>query len=107
MQAIERALISFFEQVARKNKECLEKLEQEKRFSLEQGRWCFTLPDLHLFLQQQDDAFSTVDYAQFRQLIFRSPINQAIKLFGAEITIIDNRAKVDQSGYAMVWPSEG
>ena len=74
MQAIERALVSFFEQVAQKDKAQLKKLKQEQCFSVEQGRWCFTLQDLYFFLQHQDDVFSGTDYKQFRQLIFKSPI---------------------------------
>lgn len=107
MQAIEQALISFFEKVAQKDKDQLKKLKQEQCFSVEQGRWCFTLPDLYSFLRQQDDVFNCIDYKQFRQLIFNSPINQTVKLLGAEITITDNRAKVDQSTYALVWQSKG
>jgi len=107
MQAIEQALISFFEKVVQKDKDQLIKLKKEQRFSMEQGRWCFTLPDLYFFLQHQDDIFNGIEYRQFRQLIFNSPINQTVKLLGAEITIIDNRAKVDQSTYALVWQSKG
>ena len=103
MQTIEQVLISFFEQVAQKNKTLLKKLKQEQSFSVEQGHWCFTLPDLYFFLQHQDDVFSGIDYKQFRQLIFNSPINQTAKLNGAEIIITDNLAKVDKSSYALVW----
>jgi hypothetical protein len=103
MKAAEQALVSFFEQVAQKDKAQLKKLKQEQCFRVEQGRWCFTLPDLYFFLQHQDDVFSCIDYKQFRQLIFNSPINQTVKLHGAEITLTDNRAKVDKSSYALVW----
>ncbi len=103
MQAIEQALITFFEQVAQKDKAQLKKLKQEQLFNVERERWCFTLPNLYCFLQHQDEAFSDIDYKQFRQLIFSSPINQNLKLYGAEIIIADNRAKVDQSSYALVW----
>jgi len=103
MQAIEQALISFFEQVAQKDRSQLKKLKQEQRFCVEQRRWCFTLPDLYFFLQNQDDSFSCIDYRQFRQLIYNSPINQTVKLYGAEITISDNRASVDKSIYALAW----
>ena len=103
LQDIEQALIYFFGQVAQKDKAQLKKLKQEPCFSVELERWSFTLPDLYFFLQHQDDVFSRIDYKQFRQLIFNSPINQTAKLFGAEITIADNRAKVDQSSYALVW----
>lgn len=107
MQAIEQALVAFFEQAAQKDGGLLKELKQEQRFCVEQGRWCFTLPDLYYFLQHHDDVFSCINYKQFRQLIFNSPINQIAKSYGAEITIIDNRAKVDQSGYALVWQAKG
>ncbi|VAW77965.1 hypothetical protein MNBD_GAMMA14-2111 [hydrothermal vent metagenome] len=103
MQVVEDALIAFFEQVARKDTARLKKLEQEPCFNVEQGRWCFTLPDLHVFLQRQDDVFSRVDYKQFRKLLFNSPVNQVVKPLGAEVIIIGNRAKVDKSRYALVW----
>jgi len=103
MQTIEQALISFFEQVAQKDRTQLKKLKQQQCFSLELERWRFTLPDLHSFLRHQDAIFSSIEYKQFRQLIFNSPINQTVKLHGAEITITDNQANVDKSGYALVW----
>jgi len=103
MQAIERALISFFERVARKNKDQLKKLQQERCFSVEEECWRFTLPDLHSFLQRQEDVFSRTDYKQFRKLIFSSNVNQVTKLHGAEIIIANNRNKVDKSDYALVW----
>ncbi|MDH3469540.1 MAG: hypothetical protein OES26_27255, partial [Gammaproteobacteria bacterium] len=65
MQAIEQALISFFEKVVQKDKDQLIKLTKEQRFSMEQGRWCFTLPDLYFFLQHQDDIFNGIEYRQF------------------------------------------
>ena len=103
MQPIEQALVSFFQQVAQKDEGQLKRLQQEQRFSMEPGRWCFSLPDLHRFLQHQDEAFSRIDYRQFRQLIFSSPINQTVKSYGAEITIAHNQGKVDRSSYALVW----
>lgn len=106
MQAVEQALISFFEHVAQQDEAQLQKLRQEPCFSLEQQRWCFSLPDLYFFLQHQDDVFSGIDYKQFRQLIFNSPINQTAKSFGAKIIITNNQAKVDQSSYALVWEEE-
>ena len=103
MQTTKHALISFFEQVAQKNKLLLKTLKQEQCFTIDQECWHFTLPDLHLFLQQNNDLFSHIDYQQFRQLIFSSPINQSVKPYGAEVTITDNQGKVDKSSYALVW----
>ena len=102
MQDIQQALIVFFEQVAQQELAQLEKLQQEQRFSIEQDCWQFTLPDLFSFLQQ-DPAFSNIEYKQFRQLIFNSPINQSIKSRGAEIIIKQNHNNVDKSTYALIW----
>jgi len=103
MHAIKQTLISFFEQVAQKDKIQLEQLKQESCFSVDQERWCFTLPDLHLFLQHQNNALNCIEYNKFRQLIFNSPINQTIKPYDAEIIITNNQGKVDISSYALVW----
>jgi hypothetical protein len=107
MEHTAQALLSFFEQVARKDDSRLSRLKEEGRFSVEQERWCFTLPDLYLFLRSQDDAFNRLDYKEFRRLVFGSPIGQTVKLLGAEIAIVDNRAKVDASTYALVWRRRG
>lgn len=104
MLTIKQTLITFFEQVAQKDKSQLKKINQEAYFNLDEERWCFTLPALHLFLQHQYDNFSCIEYKRFRQLIFSSPINQRVKLYGAEIIITNNLSKVDKSGYALVWP---
>jgi len=103
MQTIEQTLISFFEQVALKDISLLKKLKQEQCFNVNTQRWCFSLPDLHLFLQHHDDVFISIEYKQFRQLIFTNPVNQTVKLHGAEIVITENLNKVDKSTYAMVW----
>jgi hypothetical protein len=103
MRNIERDLISFFEQVAQKNERHLKKLKQEKIFSIKNESWTFTLPNLYIFLQNQGGAFRNINYLQFRKLIFNSPINQVIKLYGAEITIGENKTKVDNSIYTLIW----
>ena len=106
MHTTKQTLISFFNQVAQKNKIQLKKIKQEPCFRLEQDRWCFTLPNLHLFLQRQNNVFSYVAYKKFRQLIYSAPINQSVKVHDAEIIIIDNQAKVDKSTYALVWQTK-
>lgn len=106
MRALEQVLVDFFTQVAQQDNALLEKLKQEQNFSVDQGHWYFTLPALYRFLQHQYDVFNDIDYQQFRQLIFNSPVNQTIKLYAAEITIINNHAKVDESRYGLVWQSD-
>ena len=106
MHAVAQALVRFFERVAQREELALERLRLEPRFRLEQRSWRFTLPDLYAFLRTQDDVFARIGYRRFRQLVFDCPINQTVKLYGAEITIAENRAKVDQSSYALVWPPE-
>jgi hypothetical protein len=103
MQTIEQILISFFEQVAQRDISLLKKLKQERCFNVDQRHWHFTLPTLYSFLQHQDDVFISIEYKQFRQLIFNSPVNQTVKLHGAEIVITENLNKVDKSTYAMIW----
>jgi hypothetical protein len=100
---IEQALISFFEQIARKDEAHLESLRHESSFSVDEMRWSFTVPDLFAFLQRRDALFADIDYRQFRKLIFASPVNQTAKAHGAEVIIADNRDKVDKSTYALVW----
>ena len=103
MQLIQQALMTFFEQISKKDEKQMQSIKQEQRFLVEQQRWCFTLPDLHHFLQHHDRQFSHIEYKQFRQLIFSIPLNKTVKLYGAHITIADNQFKVDQSNYALVW----
>ena len=105
MQDLQQKLLGFFERVAQKDPELLGKLREEPDFELEPGCWCFTLPGLHAFLQVHDPAFSTLEYDRFRQLVFRSAINQALKSHGAGITLHENRGKVDRSRYALTWPA--
>ena len=100
---VQQSLISFFEQVAQKDTQQLQCLNQEHCFCLDGESWSFTLPDLHRFLQHQNEIFSSVEYPQFRQLLFSSPINQTTKKYGAHIIIHHNLYKVDQSLYAMEW----
>lgn len=103
IQTVQQSLICFFEQVAQKDIHQLKCLEQDHHFCLNGESWCFTLPDLHRFLQHQNDIFSSVEYSQFRQLLFNCPINQMTKQHGAHIIIHNNLFKVDQSQYALVW----
>jgi len=103
MLSTEGALISFFEQVAIKNETLLAKLKLEQCFEVDTEKWQFTLPSLHSFLQNQDDAFRYIDYTAFRKILFNCPIHRTVKSHGAEINISDNQAKVDKSHYALVW----
>ena len=61
MQESQQALISFFQHVAEKNTAVLEKLKHEQCFNIEQNRWCFTLTDLHAFLQLRTTCFVTLN----------------------------------------------
>ena len=101
--APQRELVSFFKQAARKDQDVLEKLKLDLNFSIEPDRWCFSLPDLHAFLQRQNTIFADTGYSRFRKLVFCSPLNQAVRSCGAEIIIVDNQGHVDRSGYALVW----
>ena len=105
MQPLERALISFFSQIARKNATQLENLKLETSFELDNQSWRFTLPDLFSFLYNKSEDFCDIDYRQFRVLLFNTQINKAIKIYGAQIVIAENKSKVDNSLYALIWHS--
>lgn len=106
MQEAEQALITFFTQAAKKDSALLIKLAKESSFNVDSKRWSFTLPNLYTFLQILDEVYNDIDYKQFRQLIFKSSINQTVMLYGAEIVIENNQFNVDKSGYALVWLGE-
>jgi len=103
MHGSSNVLLTFFEHVARRDPEQLEKLMREPSFSVQPGRWSFSLPDLHAFLVREHADFRDVNYKAFRRMLFDSPVNQATREHGAEITIAENRHKVDESTYALVW----
>ena len=105
MSVDKQLLLSVFEQLARKDMAAMDVVAIESCFSIETDRWLFTLPRLFEFLQYQDPGFTRITYTEFRRLIFNCPINESIRSHGAEIIIIDNQHKVDQSTYAMVWKS--
>lgn len=102
-QAVTAALMDFFEQVAKKDTTWLAMLEQEPCFRVEAECWHFKLIDLYAFLRRADPVFHSVDYRQFRQLLYSSPVNQRIKQYGAEVMIVENYGKADQSRYALSW----
>ena len=103
MQSTEDALVLFFKQVALKNKALIAEINIEKCFEIGHEKWEFTLPNLHSFLQNHNLAFSSTDYLTFRKILFNSPINQTVKLYGAEICIADNQNNTDRSIYSLVW----
>ncbi|MFK7817001.1 MAG: hypothetical protein AB8B92_11765 [Gammaproteobacteria bacterium] len=103
MQAAEEALLSFFNQVALKNPAVLVTLNSEECFDINTERWKFKLPDLHLFLQQQESAFAHIDYNSFRKILFNCPINQNVKSNGSRIIITENHNNVDKTQYTLIW----
>lgn len=103
---LQQTLIDFFQHVAKKDVSILSKISIEEYFTVGEGNWQFTLPDLHVFLQQNYDVFSTIDYKQFRKLIFSSKINSEIKPLGAEVTIFNNKNNVDLSTYELAWNNQ-
>lgn len=96
-------LLLFFRQVANRDSDLLKKLSNESFFVINKTHWCFTLPQLFKYLQVLNPAFQAQSYTQFRHDLFQSPINSMLKSFSAEITIAENKQKVDQTVYQLVW----
>ena len=103
MPALQTVLKDFFDLVAQQQPAVLTIVKEYEKFTMQQARWQFTLPDLHQFLKSYNAAFEDISYSQFRSAVFASPINQSIKKYGAEITVTSNQGKVDESVYALIW----
>lgn len=103
MSATEQALISFFILAAQKEQSLIRRLEENPSFILTPQQWSFTLPSLFTFLQSNEYVFSRLNYKDFKQLIYNSPINRSVKVYFAEIIIDDNQCKVDHSIYSLLW----
>jgi len=103
MKTEQEVLISFFQQVARRDADLIGSLSQQLNFRIDTMRWEFSLPNLHEFLRYYEAVFEHTDYPTFRRLLYQSPINQQIEYCNAKIIITDNRAHVDESTYALVW----
>ena len=100
---MEKILITFFQRVANKEQEELKNLYGYSDFKLETNNWYFTLPNLFSYLLSQNIIDREVSYTQFRKQLFNSPINQKLKVLGAEVKLYDNKTNVDKSEYVLVW----
>lgn len=107
MPTPEQVLLAFFQRVARREPAQLESLERHPGFELEPGRWCFKLQDLYIYLQRHERELASLDYPQFRKLLFKCPVNRNIAPLGAQVVIADNQRKVDLSTYALTWNLPG
>ncbi|MEW5963771.1 MAG: hypothetical protein AB1749_09430 [Pseudomonadota bacterium] len=105
MQAIEDALTGFFERVAQREAAVIAALAGGERFQLSETAWQFSLPDLHAYLERHEPALRGVAYKRFRQALFNCPINRVVGAHGAMVTIAENKAKVDETRYALIWSS--
>ena len=97
------ALLAFFEKIANKENVLIDSIRESGLFKLKADRWCFTLPSLHIFLQNNYEELADINYTTFRKLIYRNPINMIIKTFDAEMIIENNLNNVNDSQYALVW----
>ncbi len=61
----------------------------------------FTLPQLFICFSQVDNELAKLSYAEFRKVLFNSPINEEMKKRGGEIAILENTGKVDKSVYCL------
>lgn len=96
-------LLAFFENIARKDIILMKKIRKSGLFKLKTDRYIFTLPNLHIFLQDNYEELADIDYKLLRKLIYRNPINMIIKTFDAEVVLENNLSKVNDSQYALVW----
>lgn len=65
------------------------------------AEWQFQLPALHAYLITRLSPGERVDYRSFLRELYASDLNRRLAELGAHIAIVDNRAKVDLSTYAL------
>lgn len=81
----------------------LRQIADTPAFELDDRQWRFSLPDLHAFLQRHCEPVASLDYRTFRKQLYQCPVNTDLARFDCRLVILDNRAKVDQSLYALEW----
>ncbi len=64
--------------------------------------WQFTLPDLYGLCCQLDAEIGELDYRQFRQYLYRHPINQEIAGSGSQFLVIRDRGHIDRNVYGLI-----
>ena len=101
--SVNESLLVFFRNVAKKEPSVLSSIEQFTNFDVNAKQWKFTLFDLYSFLQCYNNEFQNIEYNKFRKALYNSPVNQEIKVLGAEIIIASNQDHVDSSTYLFVW----
>ncbi|MFT5665226.1 MAG: hypothetical protein ACI9JR_002633 [Gammaproteobacteria bacterium] len=73
-----------------------------KSFHLSHDNWQFTLPDLFEFCSKLNPGIATLEYLQFRRLLYQFPTNQIIAGDGGKFELIDNLGHVDRNIYALI-----
>ena len=73
----------------------------KKSFRLDNETWQFTLRDLHRFCQTHIHGINTLNYQQFKQLLYQNPTNQDLSEHRGKLETFSNSGHIDKSIYCL------
>ena len=98
---MQQTLIRFFSQILDKNKQVLERIslfDGALFYDFDNGILVFELAGLHQFLLDE----ISMDYSEFRSLIYKSNINEELQKLGGLIEVHQSSGNVDDNFYRLV-----
>ncbi len=101
MRQLQQTVVSFFTNVLSQDLHTLEEINlfQSEQFSVDSSNaLVFKLSALHQFLCDID----TVNYAEFKKLIYQSDINEQLSRLGGKIEVYKSTGKIDNNIYKLV-----
>ena len=98
---MQKILVTFFVQILRQNNKLLERVllfDGDLFYDRDNSILVFKLGGLHQFLQDE----ISLDYSEFRSLIYKSNINEELQKLGGLIEVHQSSGSVDDNFYRLV-----
>lgn len=98
---MQQILVTFFVQILQQNNKLLERVslfDGDLFYDRDNSVLVFKLGGLHQFLQDE----ISLDYSEFRSLIYKSNVNEELKKQGGLIEIHESIGNVDDNLYRLV-----
>ena len=88
----------FYAAVLAQDAQTLQRIEDStEELELQAQGFVFSLPALHRLLDPQQ----SLEFRDFRKLLYASTLNQQLGAFDAEVTLLHTTGKVDTSRYCL------
>ena len=98
---MQKILVTFFVQILQQNDKLLERVslfDGDLFYDRDNSILVFKLGGLHQFLQDE----ISLDYSEFRSLIYKSNINEELQKLGGLIEVHQSSGNVDDNFYRLV-----